>query len=119
MLEATVVAHAGVEGVLAGMTEGRVAEIVCQADGLDEILVEPQRARHRAGNLGDFQRVRETGAIQISLVIDEDLGLVDETPERGRVNDPIPVALKFSAICWRFLIVAPAARRSVMCCVAS
>src|SRR5579863_2512666 len=33
-------------------------------------------------------------AIMITLVIDEDLGLVLEPAERGRVDDPVAVALK-------------------------
>ncbi len=34
----------GVEGRLAGVPEGRVAEIVAEADGLRQVLVEAQRA---------------------------------------------------------------------------
>ena len=40
-------AQRAVQRRLAGMTEGRVAEIVAQADGLGQVLVEAQRAGDR------------------------------------------------------------------------
>ena len=36
--------HCGVEGVLARVPERRVAHVVTEADRLDEVLVQPQRA---------------------------------------------------------------------------
>src|SRR5262249_46798711 len=59
VLEAAVVAHAVVERVLARVAERRVAEIVREADRLDEILVERQRARDGPRDLRDLERVRE------------------------------------------------------------
>ncbi len=45
----------------------------------------------------------------IALVIDEDLGLVDEAAKSPRVDDPIPVPLKFAAIRMGWLGINPAA----------
>ena len=48
VVEAAVLGHAGVERVLAGMPEGRMAEIVAKRDRFREIVVEPQaRGRGR------------------------------------------------------------------------
>ena len=82
VLEAAVVAHAFVERVLAGVSEGRVPEVVGEADGLGQRLVDAQRARHGAADLRDFQRMRDARAVEIALVVHEDLGLVDEATKR-------------------------------------
>jgi hypothetical protein len=45
VLEAAVPFHALVQGILAGVAERRVAEVVGQRNGLDEVFVQCQRAR--------------------------------------------------------------------------
>ena len=55
VLEAAEFAHALVQGVLSRMTERRVAEIVGETDGLDEILVQLECAGHGAGDLCDLE----------------------------------------------------------------
>ena len=56
-----VVAVVGIEDFaerfFAGVAEGRVAEVVCQGDGLDQIFVQAQRAGDGAADLRDFQRM--------------------------------------------------------------
>ena len=91
-------ADAGVEHLLADVTERRVAEVVPQADRLGEVLVQPERARHVARDAARLERVREAGAVVIALGRDEDLGLVLEAPERLRVDDPVAVALERRAV---------------------
>ena len=51
VVEAAERRHAVVERVLAGVAEGRVAEVVRQRQRLGEILVEAERAGERAGDL--------------------------------------------------------------------
>ncbi len=54
VVEAALLGHAGVERVLAGMPEWRVAEIVAERDRFGEVVVEPQvrgRARARSAPL--------------------------------------------------------------------
>ena len=46
VLEAAVLAHAVVQRVLPGMAERRVAQVVRQRDGLDQVFVQPQLPRH-------------------------------------------------------------------------
>src|ERR1700754_3558117 len=89
VLEAAVVLHARVERVLSRVPERRVPQVVRERDRLDEIFVEPQVARDRSRDLRDLERVRQPRAEEIAFVIDEDLRLVLEAPERRRVNDAI------------------------------
>ena len=86
--------HADVHHVLALVAEGRVSEIVRQRQALGQILVEPQRARQRTGDLRHLDRVRQPGPEVVALVIDEDLRLVLQPPERRRMDDPVAVALE-------------------------
>ena len=97
VLEAAMRLHAGIERILARMAEGGVAQVVGQTDGLDQIFVKLQRSGHRAAQLSHFQRVRQAGAEQVALMVDEDLGLVDQAPEGRGMDDAVPVALEVAA----------------------
>ena len=110
VLEAAVIAHAFVQRILSGMAERRMAEIVRQRNGFDQVFVDAQIARHRARDLRDFETVRQTRAKQVALVIDEDLRLVFEPAERRRVNDAVAVALELGARNRRFFFEAAATR---------
>ena len=81
-----------VERALAGMAEGRMAEIMGERQGLGQVLVESQGARQRARDLGDFEGVGEPGAVVIAFVKNEYLGFVRKPPKRGRVDDAVAVA---------------------------
>ena len=50
-----------------GVAEGGVAKVVGEADGLGQVLVEPQRPGDGAGDLADLQRVGEPGAVVVPL----------------------------------------------------
>ena len=90
-------AQRGVERRLAGVPEGRVAEIVAQADGLGQVLVEAQRAGDGARDPDGLERVREPRAVVIALGRHEDLRLVLEPPERLAVGDAVAIALERAA----------------------
>ena len=97
VLEAAVVLHAFVEHVLADVAERRVAEVVGQRRGFDQVLVQAQAARQGAPDLGHFDRVRQARAEQVALVVQEDLGFVFQ-PAKGRgVDDAVAVARKGGA----------------------
>ena len=83
MLEAAAAALAQrrVQRLLAGVAEGRVAEVVAEPDRLGQVLVEAERAGDGAGDPAGLQRVGEPGAVVVALGRDEDLGLVLEPPE--------------------------------------
>ena len=91
---AEALAQAAVQGVLADVAEGWVAEVVAEPDRLDEILVEAQRAGHGPRDLGDLERVGQPRAVVIAAGRDEHLGLGLEPPEGLAVHDPVAIALK-------------------------
>ena len=118
VVEPAMLAHAVVERVLARMAEGRVAEIVREGQRLGEILVQPQRAGQGAGDLRHLDGVGQARAEMIALVVDEDLRLVLQPPERRGVDDPVAVALEFAARRRTRLAHQPAATARRVCRVA-
>ena len=64
----------------------------------DSTSFKRERAGDGARDLRDFQRMREAGAVQVALVIDEHLGLVDQPAERGGMDDAVAVALVLRAV---------------------
>jgi len=91
-----------VEHLLARMPERRVSEVMAQCTGLGEVLVDPEGARHRPGDLRDLERVREARAVMIAFERNENLGLVLEAAERARVDDAVAVALVLRPVVVRF-----------------
>ena len=91
------------------MAKRRMAEIVRQRQRLGEVLVEAERARERAGDLRDFERMGEPGAVMVALVIDEHLRLVRQPAECGRMDDAVAIAAEIVARRARRLGIAPAA----------
>src|SRR6516164_6939339 len=86
VIEASAGGEAAIERALAGMAERGMAEVVGKRQRFRQILVEPERARERARDLRDLQRMGQTGAKMVAFVKDEDLGLVREPPEGGRIG---------------------------------
>ena len=82
VLETAVGAHALVERILAGMAERRVTQVMRQRNGLDQVFIQTQGAGDRAAELRDFQRMRQPCAEQIALVVQKNLGFVDQ-PSKG------------------------------------
>ncbi len=99
VLEAAVLAHAGVQRILPGVAERRVAEVVRQRHRLDQVFIQLQQPRDGAADLRHFQAVGQPGAEQIAFVVDEYLGLVFQAAEGGGMNDAVAVALEFGARC--------------------
>src|SRR5271166_537732 len=69
VIEAAVVGHTGVERILARVTERRVPEVVGERDRFGEIVVEPQGAGNRSGDLRDLDGVGQAGAEMVALVV--------------------------------------------------
>ena len=97
-----------VECPLSGVAEGGVAKVVGEADGLGQVLIEPQRPGDGAGDLGDFQRVGQAGAVEVALRREEDLRFLLEPPERLAVEHPVAVPLEHRADGVLFLRPLPA-----------
>src|SRR5690349_13560221 len=94
MVEAARIRERSAQRILAGVAEGRMAEVVGEAQRLGEVLVEPERAGDRPSDLRDFQAVRQADAIMVAVRGDEHLGLVAEAAERDAVDDAVAVALE-------------------------
>ena len=106
------VVQRSVERLLARVPERRMAGVVAEADRLDEILVQPQRARDDARDRGRLERVRDARAVVVAGGVDEDLRLALQAAERLRVDDPVAVALERRPH-RRFLLRPQAAARLV------
>ena len=114
VVEAAMDAQARVERPLAGMAERRVAEVVGERQRLGQILIEPQLAGERAGDLGYFQGVGQAGAVMIAFVEHENLGFVLQAPESRGMNHPVAVAPERAAgPAWRLRKLPPAAQVGV------
>ena len=72
-------------------------EIMRETDGFGQRVMKTEYACDRPTDLCDLHRVRESRAVQISFMIDEDLGLVDEPSKRIGVNDAVTITLKLAA----------------------
>jgi hypothetical protein len=110
MLETSMVAHAIVQCLLTGVPEWRVPEVVGQRDRLGQIFIQPKRARYPAGDLSDFQTVRQTGAKMVAFVVYKNLGLVFKPAKSRRVNNPVAIPLKFAAMSGKRLGETPSTR---------
>lgn len=97
VFKATMLLHTIIQGILTGMSERCMAQIVRQGDGFDQIFIEPQISCYRTSDLRHFQAVRKARAEQVSFMIDEYLGFILQSPESRRMNDAIAIALKLAA----------------------
>ena len=79
------------EELLADVTERCVPDVVAHRHRLDEVFIQTEAARHRAADLRDLERMRETRAVVVADRGQEDLRLVLEAPERLAVNDAVAV----------------------------
>ncbi len=89
--------QAAVEHLLADVPERRMPEVVAESDRLGQVLVQSQRARDRARDRRDLERVRQPRAVMVALGRDEHLRLVREPAKRLAVHDPVAIALKRGA----------------------
>jgi len=90
--------HAAVEFLLAGVAEGRVADVVSEGEGFGEVLIEAETDGDGAGDLGDLEGVGEAIAEMVGDGGREDLGLIFEATKGAGVDDTVPVALKVVAV---------------------
>jgi len=87
-----------------------VADVMRERDRLGEVLVERQGPRQRAGDLSHLDRVRQARAKMVAVERYEDLGLVGEAAEGGRMEHAVAVALELTAGSRRRLGIEPSAR---------
>jgi hypothetical protein len=76
---------------LAVVTERRVAEVVRQAGGVDDVRVAAERGGQLAADLGHLEAVREPVADEVVGVRADYLGLRGEPAQHRTVQHPCPV----------------------------
>ena len=93
-----------VEGTLAGVAEGWVANVVNEGQGFGQVLIEVEGAGDVAGNLRDFHGVGEARAEVVGGAGGKDLGFASEAAEGAGLDDAFAVTLKRGAVgvgrCW-------------------
>ena len=91
-----------VERLFAGMSEGRMTDVVHKGKSLRKLPIESKSVRQGAGDLGDFKRVREAAAKMVTgrlaLKPRKHLGLAGQAAERSRVQDARRIAGKGRAV---------------------
>ena len=80
------------------MSEGRVSEVVGQADRFGQGLIESQSPRDRSSDLSHFDAVCQTGAIVVIESGGKDLSLSLQATECGAMNDTIPISFEGGTI---------------------
>jgi hypothetical protein len=76
VVKAAIGGHQPLHRVLAGVAEGRVAQVMRQRHRLGEVGVQAQHPGDGAGDLRHLDRMGQARAVVIALVFDEDLRLV-------------------------------------------
>ncbi len=100
VLETAPVVHAFVQSISSSVAKRRVAQVVCQADGFDQVFISPRVRPTLAAHLRHFQRVRQARAKQVALMVYEHLGFIDQAAESAAVHDAVAVALVVVAGGW-------------------
>ena len=75
------------------LTDEQVNMIMGKRDRFDKILIQAKIPPDRAGKLGNFNGVRQTGAVIIPFKNNKDLRFVFKLSKGLAVNDPIAVPL--------------------------
>ena len=109
MIEATVIMQQVIKGVLTGMTERRVTQVVDQGNRLGKVFVETEISSQGATDLGDFKSMGQAGTEMIGHPWNKDLGFVFHSSERGRMHNAITVALEIGPERVRRLRIHPTA----------
>ena len=88
-----------VQRSLAVVPERRMAEVVAQARGVDDVRRQPQRGRELAAHLRDLERVRETVAGEVRRTRGaQHLRLRGQAAQRRRMEDAGAVAREVVAL---------------------
>jgi hypothetical protein len=104
--------HEGIECLFAGVSAGSVSTVMTKGDGLGEGHVESERPSDAGRDLGDLQRVGETGA-HVVVGKNEDLSFAGQASKRAGMQDAIAIALKARAkLIGLFLALARAASKT-------
>ena len=90
--------HDLVQAFLARMAERRVADVMDQSQGLDQIHVQSHQPGDRARDLGDLNRMGQPVAEMIGEARREDLRLVFQPPKGPGMENAVAIPLVIVAI---------------------
>ena len=93
-----VFAHGGVESFFAGVSKGRVADVMDQGESFDQVHIQTELRGDGSGDLRHFDGVGQTVAKVIGEAAGEDLGLGFEAAKSPRVDDAVAISLEVVAI---------------------
>jgi hypothetical protein len=96
--EKAVLAHGNVERFFAGMAEGRMADVMHQGEGLDQVHIEAKLSGDGSGNLRDFNGMGQPIAKVVGVAAGKDLGFGFEAAKSPGMDDAITVALEVIAV---------------------
>src|SRR5712692_8714465 len=96
--EKPVLVHGGVESLFAGMAEWRVADIVRQSKRFHQVHIQAKLGGDGAGDLGDFDGVREAIAEVVGVTAGGDMGLRFQAAKSPREDNPVTVTLEVVSI---------------------
>jgi hypothetical protein len=91
---ASVPREAAIQGALAGVPEGGMADIVNQRQRLRKIFVQAKRGRDGPGDLCDLDGVCQSAAKVVGGATGKDLGLPCQTPEGTGLHDALAITLE-------------------------
>lgn len=103
-------AHQLVERAFSGVAKGGMADIVNERECFGEFRIEAQSGGNRAGDLRNFESMREAIAKVVGVTDGEDLSLGFEAAESAGMNDAVAIACIHAAIGMRRFRIAAAAR---------
>src|SRR6266581_2451694 len=101
--------HQLVELPFPGMAERRMADVVDESERFGKLGVQSQRRGDGAGNLRDFQRVRQAITEMVRIARSENLRLGFKAAKSAGMDDAIAVARVVTAVRMGRLRMAPAA----------
>ena len=93
-----------------GVTERRMAQVMCETNGLHQVFIGAKRTGNRAANLGNLQGMRQTGPEIIPFKINKNLRLVFQPAESRGMKYAVAIALEGGTVI-RFVIQISAAFR--------
>jgi hypothetical protein len=104
-------AHEFVEFLFAGVAEGWMSDVMDESERLGKFRIEAEGSGNRAGNLRNFQCVREPITKMVGITDGEDLRFGLEATKGARMNDAIAVPRVFAAVGMRWFRIAATVRK--------
>ncbi len=89
-----VLLEAAVESALAGVAEGRMADVVDKGECFGEVFVQREGFSDLTGDLGDFHGVCEARTEVVGSARGEDLRFACEAAEGSRLDDSLAISLE-------------------------